>query len=322
MGSKHGAWEMPRWVVRLQVALLWGATQVLRALPARWVLAFADTATYALYAINRRARKVAAQNLRAVFGDDLAPEETRRLVMASFRESVRSALLLAYLHPLTTEKLSRWLYISDDAHTETSLARVQGGGIMVSGHVGNWELLLTAPLLTPLPDVVFVAEEIPNPAANEVIERLRRYGGIDAALRKGGMIKIMRSLKEGKLIGILADRNVRGRHGGIYVPFLGLPARTTRAPAWLALRTGKPLVVVFCFPEGDRYRFWVGPDLSEDLPEGTLDERVEHLTERVNHVIGAVVRAAPETWNWALKRFKSRPTEELGPYPPYSRYEP
>jgi lauroyl/myristoyl acyltransferase len=34
-----------------------------------------------------------------------------------------------------------------------------------------------------------------------------------------------------------------------------------------------------------------------------------------------VIRAHPTCWNWTLKRFKSRPDRELGPYPPYSLWD-
>jgi lauroyl/myristoyl acyltransferase len=65
----------------------------------------------------------------------------------------------------------------------------------------------------------------------------------------------------------------------------------------------------------------VSPDLSG---ERTDDEEADVLaaTGRVNDVLSRVIRERPEAWAWMLKRWKSRPTPELGPYPAYSLYDP
>lgn len=120
---------------------------------------------------------------------------------------------------------------------------------------------------------------------------------------------------------MLADRNVRGSEGGIWAPFLGLQARTTPLPGWLAVRNEVPVVPVLSLPQADgRYRLWVGPDVAEGVDTSDRDAAILEITTRVNRVLEAAIRAHPEIWNWTLKRFKSRPERELGPYPAYSRW--
>jgi lauroyl/myristoyl acyltransferase len=80
---------------------------------------------------------------------------------------------------------------------------------------------------------------------------------------------------------------------------------------------------VLCLPaEGGRYRIWVGPNLAEGLAEADEATCVREVATRANRVLEEVIRARPAAWNWTLKRFKSRPTRELGPYPAYSRWDP
>jgi len=120
---------------------------------------------------------------------------------------------------------------------------------------------------------------------------------------------------------MLVDRNVPRRYGGVYVPFLGLPARTTPLPARLAHWHGVPLIVAMMIPEGDlRWRLW----LSEDLLPRTGDEDADVAVglARMNDLFSRAIREHPEQWTWMLKRWKSRPTPEVGPYPAYSLFEP
>lgn len=309
----------------VQVACMQGAIRIVASLPSRWVLRFADSAAWLLARLDRRGRKVALQNLKAVFGEDQPAEEAQRIINASYRESVRALVLLMHMQPMTEAKWRRWVDIPDDVRSDPRVKQMQEtGAVLVSGHVGNWEILLGMRSAFPdMPPTVFVAEEIPHNALNRVVQGLRSQGDLIAAMRKGGARTVTNAVRTGGIASMIVDRNVRGLHGGIYVPFLGIPARTTPLPAWLALRNNVPLFPVLSLPiENDRYFVWVGPDLTLNLPDADFNLQMAEVMRRVNHVISKVIRARPELWNWTLKRFKGRPDEDLGEYPAYSRYDP
>lgn len=309
---------------RLAVRIALGTVKVLAALPSRWVLWVGDSLGSTMYYTDSRGRRVARQNLRAVFQDTLSSQEIRRITKASMRQAARAVLLLFHLQPLHGERYRKWVDCPD-IENAPEFARVRArGGVLFSGHVGNWELLLGARVAYPtLPPMVFLAEAIPHQVVNEILEGLRSHPDLKSAFRKGGARAVTRVVAEGGMAALLVDRNVRPELGGVYAPFFGLAARTTPLPAWLALRYDVPLHPVFCLPAAnERYRLWVGPDVAEGLPEGSEAERQLALLTRMNAVIEDVVRAQPELWNWTLKRFKSRPTESLDGHPPYSHYDP
>lgn len=314
-----------KWVEDAIVGVVKGMIRVVSALPARWVLVLGNGIAWALMRVDGRGRKIAHQNLDVVFGDTLDAKRRREIVRSSYRESVRAVLLLLHLHPMTAERWHRWSDLPEDAHDDPRLAEmIRRGAVLVSGHIGNWELLLGMRTAFPeIPETVFVAETLTRGVAQRIIEHLRSHGVV-AAMRKGGSRLVMNTVRRGGVAAVLADRNVRGVHGGIYVPFLGLPARTTPLPAWLAVRNDVPLHPVLCLPMPDgRYKVWLGPDLTVNLDEGMdANERLVEVTRRINHVLSAVIRERPESWNWMLKRFKGRPTEERGRYPAYSSYDP
>ncbi len=310
-----------------QRAVVWPlelAAALLRPLPTRWVLVLSNAFAALVWALDPRGRKASAQNLSLVFGAELSPAERRRLTRASYRCAVRSIFLLFHLQPLTPARYRSLVRVdpADDARFRALIAQ-HPTVVLVSGHFGNWELLLASRSVIPYaPECVYLAETTGFPSVDAFFERLRDRGAGGAGRRKRGAMALKKALEDGRSVSLLVDRNVRGAHGGIYAPFLGLPARTTPLPAKLARWNDVPLAVSLLLPEGEaRWRLWISGDLRG---ERTDDEEADVLaaTTRVNDILSRAIREHPESWTWLLKRWKSRPTPELGPYPAYSYYDP
>lgn len=299
--------------------------KIVAALPSRWVLATADALGNALSVMDRRGRRVAHANLKVAFGDTLDPTGRQRIHRRSYRQLVRALFLLLHLQPMTAKKFARWVDVPEDLRDawQTELLH-EKGGVLVSGHIGNWELLLGLRVMfEDFPPTVFLAEQIPHGAINDVLKKLRSHGNIKAAFRKGGARAVISAVAQGGTGAILIDRNVRRQLGGVYAPFMGLQARTSPLAAYIAVRHDVPVFPMLCLPtENDRYRLWIGPNLTEDLPEGDVEAKKLEILTRINAVFEDVIRAQPELWNWTLKRWKSRPEVELGRYPSYSLHDP
>jgi KDO2-lipid IV(A) lauroyltransferase len=309
---------------RAAAAPLVVASKVLPALPLRAVLWVGDALAAALAALDRRGRRAARQNLAAAFGAEFSRAERRRVVRESYRTVIRNMVLLFHLQPMTAEKWRRFvsLHPEDEARIRR-LVEASPRAVMTSGHFGNWELLLGTRTALPWTyETAYLFETTGRPNVDALLDRLRERGHGGGAVRKRGSFALKQALEDGRSVSMLVDRNVSARLGGKYVPFLGIPARTTPLAAILARRYEAPLAVVLLIPEGRaKWRLWVSPDLSG---ERTDDEDADVLaaTARVNDVLSRVIREQPESWAWMLKRWKSRPTPELGPYPAYSLYDP
>ena len=304
--------------------ILRGVVRFMGALRPRWVAPFADVIGTIFWWIDAQGRRVARQNLEAVYHGDLSTREMRDISRGGYRHAARAIALLLHLYPVTAHKLRRWVDVPPiEDHPAFSRA-LNRGSVLVSGHVGNWEILLALRRLYPtLPPTAYVLEEIPNPALNRLMKAVRGKDDIVTAMRKGGASLVVKTVRNGGIAAILADRNVRGYHGGIYANFLGLDARTTPLPSWIALRMEVPLHVALCIPTGGgRYRLWLSPDLTEHLPNGDIQSRQREVTERINHILSAAILAWPQIWSWNLARWKGRPTEEVGDYPAYSKHDP
>ncbi|PZW47121.1 KDO2-lipid IV(A) lauroyltransferase [Humitalea rosea] len=170
---------------------------------------------------------------------------------------------------------------------------VAGPAILVSAHIGNWEVLPTVLAARGLP-VASLYRAPDNPVVGRILRRLR--GGGPALLPKGGRgaLAAARHLARGGMLGLLADQKL---NEGLAIPFFGRPAMTTPAPAILARRFACPLVPGRVQRLGPaRFRILVEPALPPD-PDPAV------TMTAVNARIEAWVRERPEEWLWLHRRW-------------------
>lgn len=187
------------------------------------------------------------------------------------------------------------------------------GVILVTGHLGNWELGGAAFAARGLP-VDAVAKGMSNRRFGDFLMAYRRALGVhllqlDDAPREG-----LRSLRRGRVLGLIADQNAREQ--GVFVPFFGRPAATFRGPALFALRTGAPIFLGVGYREpGVPARYRVVVEKVPFVPVGDLDRDVLALTASHTAALEQAVRQAPEQYLWQHRRWKTRPPEQHPPGP-------
>lgn len=281
-----------------------------RSLPAQAIPNLADAAGTLWWLADGRRRERVRQNLRVAFGDGRPPAEVRRRTRAAFAAMLRVPLE-SFIQPrllVSPRDLARRTRIhGDEALLRADWARGRGG-LIVTGHLGNWELAGRLLSLHGLP-----ARAVMRPVENPWIDaRVRRARGGDARVigKRGAVHAVLETLRSGRWVALLADQNA-GR-GGVFVPFFGLPASTHPIPAVLALRLGLPLYVGAALRRpGRAFAFDVHLRRMDPGPGTEIsDARVDALMAQVTATLEEWVRAAPEQYNWLHRRWKSRPPGE------------
>jgi KDO2-lipid IV(A) lauroyltransferase len=259
------------------------------------------------YVVLARRRRLALANLATAF--PAMPSRARRQVAR--RSFQHLGMVLAegcFVLGRPLEQVTGQIAIEGLAHVREVFER-HGRALILTAHLGNWELLTLAPALTGYPLTV-VARALDSAAADAWADRLRRTAGVEVVDKRAALRPVLAALKAGRLVGILLDQNT-ARREGVFVPFFGRLASTSRAMAVLALRTRTPVVPAFARRVAPgRHVIAVGPPLV--LPEGTDEAAILELTARCTSVIEAAVRATPEQWLWAHDRWRTRPPGERG----------
>jgi KDO2-lipid IV(A) lauroyltransferase len=110
-------------------------------------------------------------------------------------------------------------------------------------------------------------------------------------------------------VAILIDQNVL-RDEAVFVDFFGKTAATTPGLAYFALRTGAPILPVFCdlAPRSTYHIRILAPVLIES--SGDFDRDVLKITGFCTKMIEVEIRRKPSHWFWFHKRWNTRPREE------------
>ena len=153
---------------------------------------------------------------------------------------------------------------------------------------------------------------------DDVITGRRRRSGGTYLPRGSAALGVVRALRKGSLLVLLLDQDVRASEG-VFLPFFGRLACTRTGPAQLAMSTGAPIVPVFLHRDADdpaRHVARFYPALSIERERD--DEAALAANARcISRAVEAEIRAAPEQWTWAHRRWRTQPAGE--PRPRYRR---
>ena len=246
-----------------------------------------------------RERGRARRNLELVFPDQSSGwrEELRRRSALSLGETLYATLTVDKLavrgFPGVTEAPG------PDGRGALAVLRDlldQGRGVLlVTGHLGCWELL-GAWLAQGVPRAAVVTGTVRNPAVDRLLQDRRRALGIEPLARSRGARPVLRALAAGAAVGVLIDQNTGVASAP--VSFLGHPAPTPLGPARIARRRGVPLLPAVMVREEVGWVVRHGVPIDPAAADDEYD-----LTARCNRALEEMIWRNPDQWVWFHDRW-------------------
>jgi lauroyl/myristoyl acyltransferase len=186
------------------------------------------------------------------------------------------------------------------------------GGVAIAaiGHFGNFEVLARVRADLGGCQLATTYKALKHPAADRVLQSLRRKSGILFFERTRDGAALRTALNRGNLIlGLLADQHAGNR--GLWIPFFGTPCSTNPAPAIYALRYNVPIVVGICYRVAPaRWRLEFGNPIPTRGPDDA-PRTPEELMLEVNRQYEAAIRRDPANWFWVHRRWKPPSPRQL-----------
>jgi Kdo2-lipid IVA lauroyltransferase/acyltransferase len=185
--------------------------------------------------------------------------------------------------------------------TAALLEEPERGLILVSAHFGSWEL--AAQLLSYFKPVVGITRRMNNPLADTLVQRRKPRNRFTLTPKHDADIgRLLGILRRGDILAMMVDQRAPAR--GMSVPFFGRPASTYVSAALLHLVTGTPICFGYCVRLAPfRYRIVAHPPLVY-APSGNKEQDIRMILCEINRHIEAVVRAYPEQYLWAHRRWR------------------
>ena len=247
---------------------------------------------------------ISLDNIRKSFGDSMNNSELKKLNMKVLIHFCRMFFEIPHILRLTHENLDRYVWFSNQDSLLMALAKGKGVFIL-TGHFGNWELMAAATTLSFGKSAV-VARPIDFNPMDQVVNNLRSRFGTEIIPKQKSMRKIMKAVKEKKIVGILLDQNVDW-YEGVFIKFLGRWACVNKGLALMALKTNTPVIPAFSVRQKDgRFRIIFGDEV-QLIRTGDKTRDVEDNTARFTAIIEKYIRKYPDQWFWFHRRWKTRP---------------
>lgn len=257
------------------------------------------------YHLPSRRRAIALGNLKFAFGDRYTHQQYRQILRKLYQHMGLSLMEVVRIPRMDKKYIQRWIAIGPGSEERLKAALSKGHGVIfLAAHFGNWELISIVGALSGYPTLV-LAREQGLPRLNQLLNQYRESKGCRVISKGFPIRELIRGLKEGKIVGILADQDA-GPHGVLW-PLFGRLASTAPGAMALSLKTQAPILPVFIVRrDGLAHTLMVEEPLS--IPEeGSLEERVKSGVASYLDVLERYVRQHPHQWLWAHRRWKSSP---------------
>lgn len=171
------------------------------------------------------------------------------------------------------------------------------GAILLTGHLGNWDMAANRLSGYGRPISVVMAREA-NTTTHEYVRQVRAQAGLriiysDASVFSS--LNVIHALRQNDIVAIQLDRPL-GAGRTRLVPFFGVPAAFPSGPFVLARISGAPLIPVFVPRVGPRhYTIRLGGKftLAGETRDSPAQDRV---MEEVIRVFEQIVREHPTQW--------------------------
>jgi lauroyl/myristoyl acyltransferase len=262
-------------------------------LPRRLGYALAVLVARFAYVFARQARHELERNLgMAVPG--LTGRPLRQMAWHNFRNHSKAYADLMRLPVARVEDLRELLHVQGREHLEAALERGRGV-LVVSAHMGSWEVAAAIWSATVAPVSLF-AEELEPEALYDWYRRTRARLGISVLpLTRTGLRQVLQALDQQEMVVTAIDRDILGT--GVPVEFFGCTTRIPDGPAAIALRKGTPLlpVAVFRLPDDTFQAVGYPPIFAE--PTGDRAADIRRVTSELVGRLEALIREHPDQWH-------------------------
>ncbi|MBW2609147.1 MAG: lysophospholipid acyltransferase family protein [Deltaproteobacteria bacterium] len=258
----------------------------------------------ALSMIPMKRTRVARENIQKAFDGSMEKAEMNKIYRKVILHFGQLLFEIPHIIELNQGNLDKYVYFKNEENLIKAIEKGRGV-FLLTGHFGNWELM-SAAISLRFGSLSIVARPFDFQPLDRLMNSLRTSFGTELIPKQRAMRKLMRAIRQNRMVGILLDQNVDW-YDGVFINFLGRSACTNKGLALMALKTGAPVIPVFSVRQKDgRYRIVFENEVRLKR-SGDKTKDVEENTALFTGVIEDYIRQYPDHWFWFHMRWKTRP---------------
>ncbi|MFA5356137.1 MAG: lysophospholipid acyltransferase family protein [Candidatus Omnitrophota bacterium] len=267
------------------------------SLPLKAAYKIAVFVSDARYLFTPRDRRIAADNLRAIFPGK-SDREIRRIRVRVFRNFAKYLVDFFRFSKIDAEYVKKNIKIENIGYIDEALSRGKGV-IAVTAHLGNWELGGVVTALSGYP-LWAVAQPHKSRKVDAFFNSQREGKGVRVIPLGNAVRQSIAVLRENKVLALVGDRDFSGK--GVLLDFFGKPTLFPQGPAALAIKTKAAIIPGFMLRnEDDSFTLRFEKPVYFE-PSGNKDNDIAELTSRFKDKFEEYIRKYPQQW-YVFRRF-------------------
>ena len=257
-----------------------------------------------VYAILKKRRNIALNNLRMVFKDKQA--EITEIAKQSFQNVGKTLIEFLRFPKYDVQQIKGMVRLEGEEYLKQAILS-DNGVIIVTAHFGNWELIFH--VLAGMTDKLSaVAQRFKNQRLDKLTNKYRIIHGGEIIEKKLAIKQVLLHLRKGFCVMILSDQDAGD--SGIFVDFLGVPASTAKGAVAFAMRTGATILNIFDVRQSDGSHVIKISEPIKIESSGDLQRDVREGVKRITQALEQMIYEYPSQWLWMHNRWKTKLPKE------------
>lgn len=250
-------------------------------------------------------RQKALHNLNIAFGDTKSAHEKRIIAEKVFENLGINVAEIVSFYKLDKKHINKYIRAQGFNIIE-DIAGHKRPAIILSAHLGNWEMLAHYLALNGFP-IHVVARRVRMDAFERFLDKARKRNGLKVLHRDDSAKEAVKVLKAHKFLGVMPDQDMDSV-SGVFVDFFGIKAWTPHGPSALHFLTGAPIIPLFIVRRASGFGLEIlVEEPMELIATGDRKKDIAENTQRYTRLIENYIRRFPEQWVWFHERWKTRP---------------
>jgi len=245
------------------------------------------------FRFSKRDRRAVENNLKIILGTDHVPPQDVRAVFRYFGQYLLEFFTMT--QRLSPEFIQEHVHVNNIEYLNEVLQKGKGG-IVVSAHLGNWEMGgVVLPMMGFPLSVVALAHQ--DPRVNSLFNAQREAFGAMVIQTDVAVRRVMDHLHRNRLIAILADRDFGQR--GVVMDFFGRKTTVPKGAAFFSLRMRVPIIPMFFVRRGqDHFEINIYPPMDPPhVPQGKItDDIVIPYIQKYLKTMESEIKKNPSQW--------------------------
>lgn len=297
---------MKKYIRKCYFYAAWLFSKIVLILPYKFTVGFLSNGIgWLAYYVVADARKKARKHLTMCFPEKTT-QEINKIIKTIFKYEAKNFFEMLNFPKMSDEFFDSIAKMEQEQKDifDKLLARKKGL-LLLSGHLGNWEMIAAG--IAKYYPLNVIAKKIYIEELNNMLVSYRAMKNVKVILRTemSSARKMLKALRNNEILGMLIDQDTSVQ--SVFVDFFGHPASTPLGLASIALKVGSPVVLSVDkrLPDG-KHKFVISDEIVPPESTGDFDTDVKNFTAKLTKYLENFIRENPEQWVWFHERWKTK----------------